>query len=120
MPAYIANPQISQVHTLYKGDTIALVAPGDAGVTQSLECAIGPEPGVSNVTVMIANTTNQPAQAVWTAQEQFAGSSSVPTYIPIGGAQVVSNSTYQVQLSGGWLSFTFATAPTTGSLSVSR
>lgn len=120
MPAYINNPQISQVVALYPGDTIALVnnAASDTGVTKTIQFAVGPSN--SGSTLVFTNSTNQVATGTYTANENYAPATVQPTYEPLSGCIVNAGQTLAYNLSGGWVCFTFASAPTSGSLTVSR
>ena len=122
MPAYITKPQAQQVNALYKGNSIALVnnASTDSNVTNTLQCAIAPEPGVGGVTVMATNTTNQQATGQWAPSEVLAGGAGTETYEALSGFVVPAGSSLAYNLSGGWLRFNFGTAPTSGSLIVAR
>lgn len=122
MPAYITNPQPTQVFALYRGDSITLVnsAATDSGITKTIQFAVGPEPGSGGVTLTITNTTNQQATGQWASQEQYAGGGSAPTYEALSSCIVPAGSSLPYNLSGGWACFTFSTAPTSGSLVVTR
>ena len=116
MPDYINNPQATQVNALYKGNTFAAVnnAASDSGVTTTQQVAIGPEPGSGGVTLNISNTTDQQAVGQTSWHDVDAD------YQNASGMIVPAGSTLAYNLSGGWLRFTFVSAPTSGSLIVSR
>src|SRR5271155_609585 len=117
MPAYINNPQAVQVTALYKGNAKTLVnnAATDSAITKTIQFAVGPEPGSGSVTLTVYNQTNQQATGEWTPSENYSPSVTQPTYEPLSGCIVPAGSTLPYNLSGGWVCFTFATAPTTGS-----
>jgi hypothetical protein len=112
MPAYNAAP----VAALYPGPPIACVnnAAVDAGVTTSLQFSVAPSMVGAGVTLMIANTTNQDAQG------QFSSTDVSANYKNLSGCIIPSGTVLPYNLSGGWMRFTFAVAPTSGSLVVSR
>jgi hypothetical protein len=112
MPAY----PTAQPAALYPGSQISLVnnAATDAGITTTEQVAIAPSIGGSGVTVMILNTTNQ--QAVG----QYAPADVAANYQPLSGCIVAAGAALPYNITSGWLRFTFAVAPTSGSLIVSR
>ena len=113
MPAYPAKLPAA----LYPGSSIALVnnAAVDSGITTTEQFALAPGMNGAGVTIMITNSTNQ--QAVG----QFAPADGASAnYLPLSGCVVPPGSVLAYNLSGGWMDFTFAVAPTTGSLVVSR
>lgn len=116
MPAYITSPQTKQVSALYPGGALALVngAATDTGITSTVQFAVGPTPGNNVGNVVIVNSTNQQAQG------QYAVTDAAANYQNLSGCIVPANSSLPYNLSGGWMRFTFATAPTSGSLIVSR
>ena len=116
MPSYITNPQVAQVSAIYPGDSILLVnnAATDSGVTKTVQFAFGPTPGSSAGTLTVVNTTNQ------TATGQVAWADADGNYEPASGMIVNSGQTLPYNLSGGWIRFTFSTAPTSGSLVATR
>ena len=110
MPAYNANSP----GALYPGSQIALVNSADSSVTKTQQFALPVGQNGAGVTLMIANTTNQQAVGQWAANDVDA------QYEPLSGCIVPNASVLAYNLSGGWLRFTFAMAPTSGSLIVSR
>jgi hypothetical protein len=86
----------------------------DSGITTTKQIALGPTPENSGYTLMITNTTNQDAQG------QTAPADVAANYEPLAGCIVPAGSALPYNLVGGWLRFTFAVAPTSGSLFVSR
>lgn len=112
MPAYNTVP----VAALYQGSPIAVVnnAAVDANVTTTQQLAIAPPPNGAGLTIMISNTTNQQATA------QFSWHDVAADYQPLSGCIIPSDSVLAYNLATGWLRFTFASAPTSGSLIVSR
>lgn len=112
MPAYPS----AQPAALYPGSPIALVnnAATDSGITTTEQFAVAPPPNGAGLTVMIANTTNQ--QAVG----QFSWVDTAADYQPLSGCIVPPGSVLPYNLATGWMRFTFAVAPTSGSLVVSR
>jgi hypothetical protein len=112
MPAY----PTAQPAALYPGTQIPLVnnAATDSGITTTEQFSLNPLGDGGGCTVMILNTTNQ--QAVG----QFAPTDASANYMPLSGCIVPAGSALAYNLSAGWLRFTFAVAPTSGSLIVSR
>jgi len=121
MPSYITSPQPVQLLALYPGNHEALVnnAATDSGITTTQQIAIGPQPNQTGCTVMITNSTNQQAQGQTAPQDPTAAGAGA-TYENLSGCVVPAGTTLAYNLSGGWLRFTFGTAPTSGSLIVSR
>lgn len=112
MPAYNTVP----VAALYQGSPIAVVnnAAVDDNVTTTQQLAIAPPPNGTGLTIMISNTTNQQATALFSWHD-------VPgDYQPLSGCIIPPSSVLAYNLATGWLRFTFASAPTSGSLIVSR
>ena len=112
MPAYpVASPS-----ALYPGSQLALVnnAAVDSGITTTEQFALIPLGDGSGCTLMITNTTNQQATG------QYAPTDVDANYKPLSSCIVTTGAVLPYNLSGGWLRFTFATAPTSGSLIVSR
>jgi hypothetical protein len=101
---------------LYPGSSISLVADAsvDANVTTTEEFALTPVGSNGGCTLMITNTTDQ--QAVG----QYAPTDVAAEYMPLSGCIVPAGSVLPYNLSGGWMRFTFVTAPASGSLIVSR
>lgn len=116
MPAYISSAGTTQVTAIYPGNSLAVVnnAAVDSGVTTTLQFAVGPTPGNSTGNVVITNTTNQQATG------EYAAADAAANYQPLSGCIIPSDSSLPYNLSGGWMRFTFGTAPTSGSLIVSR
>lgn len=116
MPAYNANIPVA----LCQGFAVALVnnAATDSGITSTQQVAIAPVPNQSGTTIMITNTTNQTATGQFAPTDALTGSSS--GYKPLSGCTIPAGTTLAYNLSGGWINFTFASAPTSGSLVVSR
>jgi hypothetical protein len=112
MPAYNTVP----VAALYQGTQIACVnnAAVDTNVTTTQQLAVAPPPNGAGLTVMITNTTNQ--QAVG----QFSWVDTAADYVPLSGCVIGPGTALAYNLATGWLRFTFATAPSSGSLIVSR
>jgi hypothetical protein len=112
MPAY----PISQPAALYPGSQIALVnnAATDSGITTTAQFALLPGMNGTGVTLMILNATNHDAQG------QFAPTDTAGNYQNLSGCIVPAGTALPYNLSGGWMRFTFAVAPTSGSLIVSR
>ena len=113
MPAYNASPAIA----LTPGDTVALVnnAATDAGVTATQQVHIGPSGTAAGQTVNVVNTTNQDATGQIANQADVTGD-----YKPASGFVVPAGTALPYNLAMGWLRFTFVSAPTSGSLIVSR
>lgn len=115
MPAYQTTPT-HFIAALNPGTQIPLVnnAATDAGITTTLQFAVTQSGGFTGTTLMILNTTNQDATG------QFAPADVTANYVPLSGCIIPAGSALPYNLSGGWMRFTFAAAPTTGSLVVSR
>jgi hypothetical protein len=118
MPSYITSPQPVQLTALYPGDRKYCVnnAATDSGVTTTVQFAVGPTPGNGTVTLMIVNSTNQQAQGQYSPDDS-KGSTS---YEPLSGCIIPPASSLAYNLQGGWMNFTFGTAPTSGNLVVTR
>lgn len=116
MPKYNANVPVA----LCPGFSVALVnsASTDSGITSTQQVAIAPVPNASGETLMITNTTNQTATGQFAPTDALTGSST--GYQPLSGCIIPAGTSLAYNLSGGWMNFTFATAPTSGSLIVSR
>ena len=112
MPQYPAAVPIS----LSSGNQLALVnnAAIDTGVTTTTQFAVGPSGTSTGVTLMIMNSTNQ------TAQGQYAPSDVAAEYQNLSGCIVPAGAALAYNLANGWMRFTFSSAPTSGSLIVSR
>lgn len=124
MPSYIANPQPVQEVALYPGSSIALVnnAAVDAGVLITQQIAIGPDPS-GNSQLTITNTTNQTATAQTApddAQVGGVGQHYEPYSVQGTAITVPTLETVSFPCNARWLRFTFAVAPTAGSLIVTR
>jgi hypothetical protein len=114
MPSYNAIPAIA----LTPGDTVALVnnAAVDGGVTTTQQVHVGPSASsTSSGTINIVNTTNQPATGQIANQADVTGD-----YEPASGLVVPAGQALQYNVGMGWVRFTFATAPTSGFLTISR
>jgi hypothetical protein len=112
MPAY---PSLIPP-ALYPGTQIPVVnnAAVDAGITTTSQFALAPGMNGAGITIMIANTTDHDAIG------QFSNTDIAANYIPLSGCIIPAGTVLPYNLSGGWMRFTFAVAPTTGSLIVSR
>ena len=115
MPAYNTNVPIA----LCPGFSIAVVnsAATDSNITSSQQFAVAPVPNQSGGTLMITNSTNQTATGQFAASDTSTGTG---TYETLSGCIVPAGTTLAYNLSGGWMRFSFGTAPTSGSLVVSR
>ena len=113
MPTYNASPAIA----LTPGDTVALVnnAATDSGVTATQQVHVGPSGTAAGQTVNVVNTTNQDATGEISNLADVAGD-----YKNASGFVVPSGTALPYNMAPGWLRFTFGTAPTSGSLVVSR
>jgi len=122
MPAYINNPQTAQVVALYPGESLSLVnnAATDSGITKTIQFAVGPIPGNGTSTLVFVNSTNQDATLKYAANEIPYPGSTQPVYEPLPGGTVSAGTALSYNMSGGWVLATFGTAPTSGSLTVSR
>lgn len=114
MPAYNAVPAIA----LTPGDTVAVVnnAAVDSGITTTQQVHVGPSgTAPPSGTVNVVNTTNQQATG------QIANQSdATANYQNASGFIVPAGSALPYNMGMGWLRFTFASAPTSGFLTVSR
>lgn len=115
MPAYITNPQVSQVKAIYPGNTLALVnnAATDSGITKTLQFAVGPTPGNQANAMTFVNQTNQ-------ACTIYAAPADSDSAYESTGYSVASATALPFNLSVCWVRCLFAIAPTTGSLTVVR
>jgi hypothetical protein len=119
MPAYIVNPQFVQLVQLNPGNSIAVVnnAAVDSGILTTQQLAIGPDP-TGNSQVTVTNTTNQ------TATPQTASTDTAaqyePYYVQGSAITVPAGESVSSPINARWLRFTYATAPTSGSLIVTR
>ena len=112
MPAYNAQP----VRVIYPGASIALVdnAAVDSGITTTQQVAIGPNPVNNSNVVNFINTTDQDAQG------QIAHQDVAASYAVASGLVVAAGTAFPYNLADGWVRFTFAVAPTSGSLIAAR
>lgn len=114
MPAYNTAPAIA----LTPGDSVALVnnAAVDTGITTTQQVHVGPSgTAPPSGTVNVVNTTNQQATGQIANQSDVTGN-----YEPASGFIVPAATSLEYNMGMGWLRFTFASAPTSGSLVVSR
>lgn len=124
MPGYIANPQPSQLVALSPGNSIALVnnAAVDTGVMKTKQIAVGPDP-TGNARVTVANTTNQTAtvqtapQDIDSLYQQYLTDGTISTSTTM---TIATNQSVSFPVNATWLRFTFSSAPTSGSLIVTR
>lgn len=116
MPAYITSPQPVQLVAVYPGNALAVVnnASVDAGITTTQQFAVGATPGNNSGTLVITNSTNQEATG------QYASHDVAANYEPLSGCIIGAGASLPYNLAGGWMRFTFVSAPTSGSLIVSR
>jgi hypothetical protein len=125
MPSFVTNPQQTQLVTLYPGNHIALVnnAATDTGITRTMQVAIGPDP-MGNYRVVITNSTNQTATPTVAPNDSVLISPAAASYEPYSdeaqAITVAAGTSESFNCFGPWLSFTFGTAPTSGSLILSR
>src|ERR1700688_2564893 len=112
MPAYGAQP----VRAIYPGASIALVndASVETGITTTEAVAIGPNPVNTSNVVNFINTTNSDAQGQIAHQNAAASSANASSLLVAAGTSLPYN------LADGWVRFTFASAPTSGSLIAAR
>lgn len=114
MPAYSASGNRTAI---YPGDHVAVVnnAATDSGITTTQQLAIGPVGNQTGCTILVTNSTNEDAQG------QYAPTDNASTdYQPLSGFIVPSDTALAYNVSLGFINFTYTTAPTTGSLIVSR
>lgn len=119
MPAYNASPAIA----LTPGDTVALVdnAATDAGVTATQQVHIGPSGTASGTQVHVSNTTNQRCTIQTTNIADATGNYKGLTDTESEDVIVVaSGSDASFDPAACWLRGDFATAPTSGSLTIGR
>lgn len=125
MPGFMTSPQQSQLTTLYSGNSLALVnnAATDAGISRTLQVAIGPDP-TGNYRLSLTNTTNQTAVVSVAGRDPVLITPAAASYAPYSdgslAVSVAANTTVSFDCFGPWLSCTFATPPTSGSLILSR
>src|SRR5277367_6776044 len=113
MPAYSASGNRTAI---YPGDYVAVLndASVESGITKTQQLAVGPVGNQTGSTVVVTNSTNQQATG------QFAPTDADASYQNASGFIVPSDTALPYNLSLGFVRFTFATAPTSGSLIVSR
>ena len=112
MPAYNAQP----ARVIYPGASIALVddASVDTGISTTQQVAIGPNPTNDSNVVNFINTTNHDAQG------QIAHQDVAASYANASGLIVAAGTSLPYNLADGWVRFTFASSPTSGSLIAAR
>jgi hypothetical protein len=125
MPSYITNPQPVQLLVLYPGNSFALVnnAAVDASVTRTQQVAIGPDP-MGNYRLTLTNTTDQTATVTTAPNDPVLPSPAAASFEPYSdegtAITVAAGKSVSFPCFGPWLSCTFATAPASGSLILSR
>ena len=123
MPAFI-TANLKPV-AIYPGQSIVLInnAATDTGVTSTVQVAIGPDP-MGQYRCNIVNTTNQtatvnvaPNDAILTtpASTSYEPYTDGATAVTVAGSKAVSFNCF-----GPWINCSFSTAPTSGSLILSR
>ena len=112
MPAYNTDP----VRALYPGESIALVndASVDTGISTTQQFAVGPNPIQGSNVVNFINTTNHDAQG------QIAEKDVAASYANASGLVVSAGTALPWNMADGWVRFTFASSPTSGSLVAAR
>ena len=118
MPKYIANAKTAQVCALYPGDTLTLVnnAASDSGVTKTIQFALSLDT-MGNYRLSVVNGTNQDCTI------QAAAIDADVNYLPYssqGVSTISAGTSTDISVSARWVRFAFVTAPTTGSLTVTR
>lgn len=113
MPAYGTDP----VRALYPGETIALVndASVDTGITTTQAFSVGPNPTQNSNAINFHNSTNQDATGQLSPDNSATG-----TYKNLSGLVVAAGTALPYNLAGGFVRFTFGSAPTSGSLTAVR
>jgi hypothetical protein len=113
MPAY---QNTGSRTAIYPGDQVAVVnnAAVDSAITTTQQLAIGPVGNQSGCTIIVTNTTNQQATG------QYAPLDADANYENCSGFIIPAGSALPYNLSLGFVRFTFPSAPTSGSLIVSR
>jgi hypothetical protein len=112
MPAY---GSAGWPKALNVGDNVQLITAADAtaaNVTNTAPVAIAPSPISGQRTLTIVNTTNQQAQGKIAASDALANYESAPGFAISAGASLTYN------LGASLLIFNFATAPSSGLLTV--
>lgn len=123
MPAFL--PTTTAPKAIYPGDSIALVsnAAVDSGVTSTVQVAIGPDP-MGNYRLTLTNTTNQTATAQVAPNDMVLPTPTSSSYEPYSdgpnAVTVASGKSASFNCFGPWFNCTFASAPTSGSLVLSR
>lgn len=114
MPTFQTSGPIT---ALYPGDSISLVADAsvDTGITSTQQVAIASVSGVA-APITVINTTDKDA----TGQTSAIPGLTAAAYKALSGLVVPSGTALPYNLAGGFLRFTFAVAPTSGSLVVQR
>lgn len=123
MPAFL--PTTTAPKAIYPGQSIALVnnAAVDGNITSTLQVAIGPDP-MGNYRLTLTNTTNQTATAQVAPNDPVLPTPASASYEPYSdGANAVTvaaGKSASFNCFGPWFNCTFASAPTSGSLTLSR
>ena len=112
MPAYNAQP----VRALYPGESIALVddASVDTAITTTQQFAVGPNPVQTSNVINFINTTNHDAVG------QISWHDVTGDYVTSASLTVAAGTALPYNMADGWVRFTFAIAPTTGSFVAAR
>jgi hypothetical protein len=112
MPAY---SNVTPAVAIYTRQSIALVnnAATDAGVTKTMRVAMAVEPN-GNGALTLINNTNQAATV------QLAAVDADGSYVPLGTVAAAAGAATQFACNGPWVRCVFGTAPTTGSLWLTR
>ena len=107
---------------LYPGDQLVLVnnAAVDAGVTATIQAAVGPAPANNEAHFVAFNTTDQPATIQCAVEDIEAD--YLPLYGEWGPQEVIAaaGEAYFFYSPGPFIRAKFATAPTSGSLILYR
>ena len=116
MPSYPA----AKPAALYPGDKLALVnnAAVDAGVTTTIQAAVGPAPANSQGHFVAYNSSNE--SATIQSAPADANASYLTLYDGADGVTVAAGVAVAFDCPGPWIRATFGTAPTTGSLIIYR
>jgi len=123
MPAFL--PATSRPVAIYPGGSIALInnAAVDSSITSTLQVAIGPDP-MGNYRLTLTNSTNQTATAQVAPNDPVLSTPASSSYEPYSdeaqAITVAAGKSVSFNCFGPWFNCTFASAPTSGSLVLSR
>lgn len=125
MPAFL--PTTSRPVAIYLGQSIRLIdtvgTVDSTGITNSLQVAIGPDP-MGNYRLTLTNTTDQTATARVAPNDPVLATPVTGSYEPYSdeaqAITVAAGKSVSFNCFGPWFNCSFATAPASGSLTLSR